>query len=135
MERLAETQRLTAEEKTAAATYASGEWAMLSRDDLTKIEVWIKREGNLLRVREIQPQEVSQGVIDHNTAARSYWQGWSAKANRVGAAVTSIPTTIWHNMVRACGYEAGSGDYDRKKFRRMINDGDYAKFKLVDGKI
>ena len=128
METVENTPRLTEAEKANAKAYASGEWGRLSYDALTGVEVWIKREGSKLHVREMQRVD---DIIEHNNKARAEWSGWSN--NKAGAVTASIPNVIWQKMIRACGYDGS--DYDRKKYRKMLNDSDYSKFKIASGRI
>ena len=133
METLQDTPRLTPFEKQQAAAYTSGEWSQLSYDDLTGVETWIRRDGNKLHVRELIRQELVDQMMDQNSIARSQWTSWSDKRHKEGALVASIPIPIHRQMMRECGWQ--NGDYDRAKYRRMLNDMDNAKFRLVDGRI
>ena len=130
MEKLEQTARLTPEEKRQAALYAGGDWALLSRDGLTRLQTWIRRDGNKLHVREVQPVT---DIVDQAARMRSAWTGWHDKKHAVGAIVAALPLPVYRRMMTACGYQNGA--YDTRKYRRLLNDGDYSKFKTIDGKI
>lgn len=51
-----------------------------------------------------------------------------------GYQATRIPLVEHRKIMQQCGFQAGHG-YDEKKFKQIVNDSDFRKFKIVPGRI
>jgi hypothetical protein len=120
---------LSAEEQAHAKAYANGDWSLLSYDDSSGLEVYMRKEGDKIRFLETMPKSSVDEILQANVEKANEWSGWSGKD---GAVVRRIPINVYNDAVRESGYD-GSG-YDHKKFEQIMSNPDYNKFKVVGGK-
>jgi hypothetical protein len=75
-------------------------------------------------------QEVSN-VLDFNLHQQNEFRGFKGMDGYVGV---RIPIVERNKVMEKCGFKPGQG-YDEKKFKQIVNDRDFYKFKTVPGKI
>lgn len=80
-----------------------------------------------LKVKHVQ--EVEQ-MLENNVRLQNDFQGYKGR-DLVQA--TAIPLIEHRKIMKQCGFE--KGQYDRKRFKQIINSSDYSKFRTVPGKI
>lgn len=90
-----------------------------------------KGEKKIMHVRREQPDWVGKVIIDDNVARQNDFAGYSKMDGGYHGA--RIPLPMWGQIMTACGHS--QGEYDQKKFKRILNDPDYAKLRTVPGKI
>lgn len=95
---------------------------------LLGIRTTVRFENGLMHVKHEQRVD---DVLDLNIAQQNDFAGYRGK-DLVQA--TRIPMVEHRKIMARCGFEPGAG-YDVKKFKQIINDRDYSKFKTVPGKI
>lgn len=95
---------------------------------LLGIRTTVRFENGLMHVKHEQRVD---DVLDLNVAQQNDFTGYRGK-DLVQA--TRIPMVEHRKIMARCGFEPGAG-YDVKKFKQIINDRDYSKFKTVPGKI
>ena len=125
---------LTKAEQREAKKFAAGLWSLLRYDPESGVETWVQKEprsdgGYALHVMEVQ-KNIPE-ILDHNAKIKSA-QGSDWTKRKHGAVVASVPIAIDNELKRQCGLEGG--EYDKKKYRQLINDSDYSKLRTVDGK-
>lgn len=70
-------------------------------------------------------------VLDANVARQNEFTNFRGMDGYVGA---RIPLIEHRKIMAQCGYQPGKG-YDEKRFKRIVNDIDHQKFRLIPGKI
>lgn len=125
---------LTKAEQREAKKFAAGVWALLRKDSVTGVETWVQKEpltgssGYKLNVIETQPN--TPAILDHNARIKDA-QGADWTKREHGAIVASVPITIDNELKRQCGWDGFQ--YDREKYRKLLNDRDFRKLRTVDG--
>lgn len=77
-----------------------------------------------------QEQDVEH-IIARNTFLQNNFSGYDKNLHQVA----SVPL-VWDNeFKRLSGQVNGKGEYDEKKYKSLLNDRDYYRFKTVPGKI
>lgn len=127
MELLETSPRLTDWEKQQAALYTSGDWAVLSHDDLTGITLWVRAEGTTRHFRETQQVEA---IVEENKSRQSDWKGFDKSGH--GAVIRSIPLVEYNRLKLQCGFDGF--EWDRKHMNKLLNDSDNAAWKVAPGK-
>lgn len=95
----------------------------------TRIRTYLIFEGDgTIRVRKTQRVDAT---LDLNKAQANGFTGYRGKEM---VCTSRIPLVEFNKLKVACG-EDGSGEYDRKKMNRILNDSDYSSFKTVPGRI
>lgn len=84
-----------------------------------------------IKVQKIQDPHAVQALVDMNKEARDSHRRYNGNGM---TKVSSIPLVEWQKIMARCGNQPGIG-YDQEKFRKIINDGDYAKLRTVPGRI
>ena len=119
---------LSAEEQAHAKAYANGEWSLLSYDDSSGLEVYMRKDTDG-SIHFIEAMPNVDEIIAANVERANAWDGWAGKD---GAVVRRIPLHIYNDAVRSSGYDGS--DYDHKKFEQIMSNPDFDKFKTVGGK-
>lgn len=88
-------------------------------------------EDRKMTVRHEQPKKVIASILDRNVAMQNDFSGYKGKD---GFQATSLPISVHKQVMKMCGHQPGHG-FDEKKFKQIMNDGDYSKLKTVPGKI
>lgn len=117
-------------QKIAPNTYRRWDPVLLKR-------VTVRFEGSgekkLMHVRIEQPKWVVNTILDDNVALQNSFAGYGKTDGFYQA--SRIPSQIyWGTVMPKCGFQAGHG-YDEKAFKRLVNDRDYSKFKIIPGKV
>lgn len=84
-----------------------------------------------VHTRHDQPKQLVEDILDRNVAMQNDFSGYRGKDIVQG---TAIPLVQHKQIMKQCGFQAGHG-YDEKRFKQIVNDIDYRKFKTVPGKI
>ncbi|MGE3476968.1 MAG: hypothetical protein AB7H70_14295 [Rhodospirillaceae bacterium] len=92
------------------------------------IRTTVRFENGLMHVKHEQRVD---DVLDLNVAQQNDFTGYRGKEL---VQATRIPMIEHRKIMERCGFQAGAG-YDLKKFKQILNDRDYCKFKTVPGKI
>lgn len=101
----------------------------MKEDPRTMIRTYLIFEGDgTIRVRKTQ--RVAE-TLDFNKDQANNFSGYRGKEM---VCTSRIPLVEWNKLTVACGKDA-SGEYDRKKMSRILNDSDYRAFKTIPGKV
>lgn len=92
------------------------------------IRTTVRFEGALMHVRHEQRVD---DVLDLNVAQQNDFAGYRGKEL---VQATRIPLVEHRKIMARCGFVPGQG-YDVKKFRQIVNDRDFCKFRTVPGNI
>lgn len=100
---------------------------------LTRIKttVWFEGSGPTRTMHVRHDQDV-EAILELNVARQKDFKGYDKNGL---FQTTSIPMVEHRKIMEMCGKDQKTGEYDQKKFRRIINDSDYSKFKVIPGKI
>lgn len=100
---------------------------------LTRITTTVRIEGKgPTRNMHVRHDQEVQELLDLNVARQNDFNGYR---NKDLFQATSIPLIEHRKIMERCGKDQKTGEYDEKKFKRILNDSDYRKFKTVPGKI
>ena len=83
------------------------------------------------RTMHVKHEQEVEDILDLNVAQQNDFSGYKGKEL---VQATRIPMIEHRKIMERCGFQAGHG-YDEKVFKRLLNDSDYSKFKVVPGKI
>ena len=106
------------------------DWFLLTYHPDTghKTECKLDEFGNL-RVRETIPAD---DIIELNKARQRAAGEFSEKrTNGLGRPVASIPIPLYNDFLTRCGKDS-TGQYDKKMYRKLLNDSDYRHLRVDD---
>lgn len=92
------------------------------------IRTTVRFESGVCHVKHEQRVD---DVLDLNVAQQNNFEGFRGK-DLVQAA--RIPLVEHRKIMARCGFAPGAG-YDVKKFKQILNDRDFCKFKTIPGKL
>jgi hypothetical protein len=99
---------------------------------LTGIRTTVILEGTGdTRTMHVRHDQRVDDILDLNVARQNDHKGFKG-VDMFQA--TSIPMVEHSKIMAKCGYKPGQG-YDVKKFKQILNDRDFYKFKTVPGRI
>jgi hypothetical protein len=102
-------------------------------DPLTRITTDIYVEGTgPTRNMHVRHTQDAEAILELNVARQNDFSGYKGKEM---FQATSIPLIEHRKIMALCGKDKKTGEYDEKRFKRIVNDSDYSKFKVVPGKI
>ncbi len=109
-------------------------WVKFDYDPETQQTKWLKIESNgKATVRVTAPQSAINSTLQTNAELENAWSGWSGKD--VGM-VASIPQQVHSKLIKQCGFDPKSGgQYDRKKYLKLLNDIDFKKLRTGGGRL
>ena len=105
---------------------------LLDYDEMRGIKRYVRLDP-MTGVATVTVTQRVDPVIDQNKAQANDWRGWGARENKNGAIVCRIPDVEYNKIMQRCGFKAGQ--YDRKKFKQILNDSDYSAFRTGGGRL
>jgi len=108
-----------------------GNWRCVEHDPITQISEWYLYDDSdphkpVIRIRKIQHN--INAILDANKAELNAQNGvrWGD-----GKKVATIPEPIFE----ALGLNDALRNKDRRKFRQILNDGDFSKLRTFSGRL
>ena len=86
-------------------------------------------DGDMVEIITVQPV---QSILDQNQNERYDAKGTFTKRGKWGALAARIPTVLYHEMrYHEDGTRLEEEEFE-KRITRMLNDGDYSKFRVAE---
>lgn len=126
--------KLVPQKPTDAFHVPNDGWVKFDYNPETQQTKWLKIDDDgKATVRITVPQNVINQTLRQNAELDRDWSGWNGKD--VGL-VASIPEQVHTHLIKQCGFDAkAGGQYDRKKYVKLLNDIDYKKLRTGGGKL
>lgn len=103
-----------------------GDWRLLKRNPLTGIEEWWRKNADgtctIRMTQDVEP------IFDYNRAKANHNDGWSA--DKELRRFASVPMTVIQDFKNK-GVDLMRPEADLRTFKRIMNDGDFSKFRTA----
>lgn len=94
--------------------------------------IWIEDAGNgKVNIKKRHEQRTDDIIALNKLQANSFG---GFKQNLM-TQTARVPVTIWSDFMRKCGQDKRTGEYDKKRLTRILNDSDYKHLKTVDKRL